>query len=127
MVRKKEKKVRLVRYIGPYWLYAALSPLLMILEVLADLCLPVLMSYIVDYGINLFIVSVGFNDGGTAPIFTLSELLSGAYFVDPVPQALTLTSIVIGACVDAMALSLVIKIYKQYKTRNADEVRGLHG
>ena len=76
---------------------------------------------IVDYGINLF------NAGGTAPIFTVSELLNGAYFVDPVPQALTLTSIVIGACVDAMALSLVIKIHKQNKTRNADEVRGLHG
>ena len=82
-----------------------------------DLIKIVLGMGIVDYGINLFIVSVGFNDGGTAPIFTLSELLSGACFVDPVPQALTLTSIVIGACVDAMALSLVIKIYKQYKTR----------
>ena len=82
---------------------------------------------IVDYGINLFIVSIGFNDGGTAPIFTMSEILQGAYFVDPVPQALTLTSIVIGACVDAMALSLVIKLYKQYKTTNADEIRRLHG
>ena len=92
-----------------------------------DLIKIVLGMGIVDYGINLFIVSVGFNDGGTAPIFALSELLSGAYFVDPVPQALTLTSIVIGASVDAMALSLVIKIYKQHKTRHADEVRGLHG
>ena len=82
---------------------------------------------IVDYGINLFIVSIGFNDGGTAPIFTMSEIMQGAYFVDPVPQALTLTSIVIGACVDAMALSLVIKLYKQYKTTNADEIRRLHG
>lgn len=84
---------------------------------------------IVDYGINLFIVSVGFNpgEGATAPIFTMSEIMQGAYFVDPVPQALTLTSIVIGACVDAMALSLVIKIYKQYKTTNADEIRRLHG
>ena len=82
---------------------------------------------IVDYGINMFIVSIGFNDGGTAPIFTMSEILQGAYFVDPVPQALTLTSIVIGACVDAMALSLVIKLYKQYKTTNADEIRRLHG
>ena len=82
---------------------------------------------IIDYGINLFIVSIGFNAGGTAPLFTLSELMSGAYFVDPVPQALTLTSIVIGACVDAMALSLVIKLYKQYKTTNADEIRRLNG
>ena len=82
---------------------------------------------IVDYGINLLIVSVGFNDGGTAPIFKISELVNGAYFVDPIPQALTLTSIVIGACVDAMALSLVIKLFKQYKTTDAGEIRRLRG
>ena len=82
---------------------------------------------LVDYGINLFIVSIGFNAGGTSPLFTISELLSGAYFVDPVPQALTLTSIVIGACVEAMALALIIKIYQRYNTRNADEIRRLHG
>lgn len=50
--RGKNERVRLSHYIRPYWLYAALSPLLMILEVAADLCLPILMSYIVDYGIN---------------------------------------------------------------------------
>ena len=85
---------------------------------------------ICDYGINLFIVSVGFNDGGTAPIYTISDLLNGVastFFVDPVPQALTLTSIVIGACVDAMALALVIMIYRRYHSINADEVRRLRG
>jgi multicomponent Na+:H+ antiporter subunit C len=92
-----------------------------------DLIKIVLGMGLMDYGINLFIVSIGFNDGGTAPLFTISELVSGAYFVDPVPQALTLTSIVIGACVDAMALALIIKIYQRYRTRNADEIRRLHG
>ena len=92
-----------------------------------DLIKIVLGMGIVNYGINLFIVSIGFNAGGTAPIFTISELVSGAYFVDPVPQALTLTSIVIGACVEAMALALIIKIYQRYNTRNADEIRRLHG
>ena len=29
---------------------------------------------LVDYGLNLMIVSVGFNEGGTAPIFTFGEL-----------------------------------------------------
>lgn len=85
---------------------------------------------IIDYGINLLIVSVGFNDGGTAPIFTISDLINGVssnFFVDPVPQALTLTSIVIGACVDAMALALVIMIYRKYKTINSDEVRRIRG
>ena len=42
----------------------------------------------------------------TAPLCTFGELTSGTYFVDPVPQALTLPSRVLGAGVTAMALAL---------------------
>ena len=42
---------QLFRYLKPYWHYAVISPILMILEVTADLCLPYLMSFIVNYGI----------------------------------------------------------------------------
>ena len=83
-----------------------------------------------DYGINLLIVSIGFHEGGTAPIWQLSDLLNGtapAFFVDPVPQALTLTSIVIGACSTAMTLSLIIMIKKQYGTLKTDKIRRLKG
>lgn len=82
---------------------------------------------IIDYGVNLLIVAVGATNGGTAPIFTVGEITSETVFVDPVPMALTLTSIVIGACVTAMALSLVIKIYEQYGTLDTREVRRLRG
>ena len=80
-----------------------------------------------DYGLNLMIVSIGFNFGGTAPIYTFGELVSGMYFVDPVPQALTLTSIVIGACVTAMALALCVRMYNEYGTIDSREIRRLHG
>ena len=82
---------------------------------------------LVDYGVNLLIVSVGFNPGGTAPIFTISELNRSSFFVDPIPQALTLTSIVIGACMTAMTLSLIIKMKEQYGTLNSAEIRRLRG
>lgn len=82
---------------------------------------------LIDYGINLLIISIGFRAGGSAPIFTFSEIKPETFFVDPVPQALTLTSIVIGACVTAMTLSLVIKIKEQYDTIDADKVRRLNG
>ena len=82
---------------------------------------------IMDYGVNLLIISVGFNPGGTAPIFTAGELTKASYFVDPIPQALTLTSIVIGACVTAMSLSLVIKIREMYGTTDTHEIRRLRG
>lgn len=82
---------------------------------------------IADYGANLLIISIGFNPGGTAPIFTWNELNPSSFFVDPIPQALTLTSIVIGACVTAMSLALVIKLEEQYGTVDTREIRRLRG
>ena len=43
---------RIFHYLKPYSFLAIISPLLMIGEVAADLCLPKFMSIIVDYGIN---------------------------------------------------------------------------
>ncbi len=43
---------RLARYLRPYFGYAVVSPLMMMGEVIADLCLPFLMSFIVNYGIE---------------------------------------------------------------------------
>ncbi len=43
--------MKLAKYLKPYWLFAVISPSMMMGEVLADLCLPYLMSYIVDFGI----------------------------------------------------------------------------
>ena len=82
---------------------------------------------IMDYGVNLLLISIGYNPGGTAPIFTQGELNAASYFVDPIPQALTLTSIVIGACVTAMSLALVIKLYESYGTLDTREIRRLRG
>ena len=82
---------------------------------------------IAGYGVNLLLISIGFNPGGTAPIYTWTELNPASFFVDPIPQALTLTSIVIGACVTAMSLALVIKLEEQYGTTDTREIRRLHG
>ena len=82
---------------------------------------------IADYGVNLLIISIGYVPGGTAPIYTAGELVQASYFVDPIPQALTLTSIVIGACVTAMSLSLVMKLNESYGTLDTREIRRLRG
>ncbi|MBQ2146508.1 MAG: sodium:proton antiporter [Oscillospiraceae bacterium] len=82
---------------------------------------------IADYGVNLLIISIGFNPGGTAPIYTWGELNPSSFFVDPIPQALTLTSIVIGACTTAMSLALVIKLKESYGTLDTREIRRLNG
>jgi len=45
--------------------------------------------------------------------------------VDPVPQALVLTAIVIGLGVTAVALALVIRLYDHHKTLNINKIRKL--
>ena len=92
-----------------------------------DLLKSVIGLSVMDYGVNLLIITVGFNPGGTAPIFTFGELNPESFFVDPIPQALTLTSIVIGACVTALALALVAKLNLAYGTIDTNEIRRLNG
>ena len=60
--------------------------------------------------------------GGIAPIFTTAP---SEYMVLPTPQALTLTSIVIGVATSALMLSFAVMIYKAYGTVNVDEIREL--
>jgi multicomponent Na+:H+ antiporter subunit C len=46
-------------------------------------------------------------------------------FVDPLPQALVILSIIIGAAVAAVALSLVINVYRHYGTLDVRKIRKL--
>ena len=78
---------------------------------------------LMDSGINLLLISIGYTPDGSAPIFS-NNITS---FVDPIPQALTLTSIVIGACVSALALAIVIKINEYYGSIESDKVRRIKG
>ncbi|MBC7080918.1 MAG: NADH-quinone oxidoreductase subunit K [Thermoplasmatales archaeon] len=85
---------------------------------------------IIESGVNLFLITLGYREGGIAPIFTnLPPDITPAdipeKMVMPVPQALTLTSIVIGVAVLALILAFIIKIYKEYGTLDAKEVRRL--
>lgn len=77
---------------------------------------------IFDLGINIFIVSTGFVKGAGVPIFT--SVTEGANFVDPLPQALVLTSIVIGMGITGLGLAFAKKTYKKYGTYNLDEIGG---
>ena len=80
---------------------------------------------IMDAGIHLLFVAVGYISGGTAPIFSPGNEGMATKMVDPVPQALVLTAIVIGFAVTALALSLVIRLYKHHHTANIDQLKSL--
>lgn len=79
---------------------------------------------IFDVGINVFIISIGYIRDGLAPILTSQENTSALLYVDPLPQALVLTSIVIGVGITALALALVRHLYKKHGTYELDEMEG---
>ncbi|MDM7321592.1 MAG: sodium:proton antiporter [Fervidobacterium pennivorans] len=76
---------------------------------------------IIDTAVNIFIVSLGYLHGAEAPIY--SSVTPLANFVDPLPQALVLTAIVIGVGTLAVAAMLLVHIHEEYGSVDADEIR----
>lgn len=77
-------------------------------------------------GVNLFIVTMGYKAGGIVPILLPGMATDGfaqnaAY---PLPFALVLTSIVIGASTLAVMLGLIIVLYKKYGSVKASKILG---
>lgn len=77
---------------------------------------------VMELGLNLFIISLGFKEGALAPIFTQFYPSSALNFSDPLPQALILTSIVIGVGTTAIGLVLARILHKEYGTYDLEEI-----
>lgn len=76
---------------------------------------------IAEAGANMLLILAGFRFDAIAPILDGSV----QQMVDPVPQALVLTSIVIGVGIQALALSMVLQVYRNYGTLNIRELSQL--
>jgi len=80
---------------------------------------------IAEYAVNLFLILIAYRMNGRAPILEKdTEILN---IVDPLPQALVLTSIVIGLAVVALMVALAVRIYQRYGTFDITEIRRLKG
>ncbi len=73
---------------------------------------------IANTGVHLVIVAIGYMHGRTAPIIDSAVAASDAVLriIDPVPQALVLTAIVIGVGVTALMLAYAYKLYESKRT-----------
>jgi len=80
---------------------------------------------IMEFSIFLFLALIGYIDGGSAPIVDPSA--PDKIYVDPLPQAMVLTAIVIGLATTAMLMSVIIRIYRKYKTLDIREIKNLRG
>ncbi len=80
---------------------------------------------IIEYAINLFLILLGYRAHGRAPIFSKDQYVLN--MVDPLPQAMVLTTIVIGLAVTVVAVVLAIRIYEKYGTFDITKIRKLKG
>lgn len=84
-------------------------------------------TVIVEYGVNLMLILVGYKREGLAPIVTEETKEVTGKFVDPLPQALVVTSIVIGLGILALVVSVAIRLHEKYGTFDVSEIRRLRG
>jgi len=80
---------------------------------------------IVEYAVNLFFILVGYRAEGRAPILIEKQVVQN--MVDPLPQALILTAIVIGLAVTVLIVSIAVRIYEKYGTFDITKIRRLRG
>jgi multisubunit Na+/H+ antiporter MnhC subunit len=80
---------------------------------------------VMEYAVNLLFALIGFKKGAIAPIITRIDMPHN--FVDPIPQALVLTAIVIGLGTTALLLSIIVRIYEKHKTLDVTEIKRLKG
>ena len=89
---------------------------------------------VMEYAVNLFLIMLGYRTGGEAPIIDKGHLESASTFakfvsssVDPLPQALVLTAIVISLGSLALMISICIRTYERYGTFDITKIRRLKG
>ncbi len=102
-----------------YWVVIAL----MMLGMYVVMANPNLVKKVI--GLNIFqtavfilYISIGELEGGTAPILSDAFTL----YANPLPHVLILTAIVVGVATTALALALVVRIYRAYETVEEDEI-----
>ena len=78
-----------------------------------------------EYAANLFFVLAGYRKGGRSPIFANDQAIGN--MVDPLPQAVVLTAIVIGLSLTLLLVAVAIRIYEQYGTFDITKINKLKG
>lgn len=90
---------------------------------------------VMEYAVNLFLIMLGYREGGIAPILTSEYIESGDRIsglfvtkaVDPLPQALVLTAIVISLGTLALLVAVCLRLHERYGTYDITQIRRLRG
>ena len=84
---------------------------------------------IIEYGINVLFILIGYRGGGCAPILKqgMTAASLAALSVDPLPQTLVLTAIMINLGMLMLMVAICIRLYERYGTFDITEMRRLKG
>jgi multicomponent Na+:H+ antiporter subunit C len=78
----------------------------------------------ISHATNLLIFTAGGLTRGLPPLVETGRHISGGAIADPLPQALTLTAIVISFGITAFTLVLVLKAFNATGTKDLDQMKG---
>jgi multicomponent Na+:H+ antiporter subunit C len=90
-----------------------------------DLIKIILSLGIMGYSVNLMIILFAYKKDAGYAILVKDAVTTN--MVDPLPQALILTSIVIELGTTAMLVALAIRLFEKYKTFDITKIRRLSG
>jgi len=111
-----------------YWVYIALMMIgLYGIITKNNIMKKIIGLSILQTAVILFFVSIGAKRDATIPIIDHTNAsahtgISATHFINPLPHVLMLTAIVVAVATLGVALSMVIKIYREYNTLEEDEI-----
>ena len=76
---------------------------------------------IMDSAVYLFLASMGYITGRSAPII-VDGVTDVTAYINPIPAGLVLTGIVVSVSVSALMMALSVDLYRKYNTLNIDEI-----
>lgn len=80
---------------------------------------------IMEYAINLLFILIGYKKECRSPIFASDQVIKN--MVDPLPQAVVSTLIVIGLSLTLILVAIAIRIYGKYGTFDITKINNLKG
>lgn len=80
---------------------------------------------IAEYAVNLFFIMIAYKSEGRCPI--LSPDFAVENMVDALPQAVVLTSLVIGLATTVLLVALGMRLYEKYGTADITKIKELKG
>jgi len=111
-----------------YWIYIVLMMVgLYAMIAKNNLVKKIIGMNILQTAVILFFISTSAKHGATIPILEHThgpgpQVVQAVHYANPLPHVLMLTAIVVAVATFGVALALIIRLYREYRTLEEDEI-----